>query len=117
MTTTTTLADRVKAGAALLDDKRPGWWREIAVNRLSMGSCTNCILGQIYGHYHRGIFVLQLSDTMTDDNAVCKFGFDRDRSCEQDGVYWDARMAQFYQLADLWRAEIRTRLEDERGAE
>ena len=42
-----TIAERLKRGAALLDAKRPGWWREIDLGRLDIESACNCIIGQL----------------------------------------------------------------------
>jgi len=40
---------RVGAGAALLDEFRPGWFREIDLDRLNIDSPGDCPLGQLYG--------------------------------------------------------------------
>lgn len=40
--------ERVKRGAALLDKKYPGWADRIELDRLDLGSCTTCVLGQLY---------------------------------------------------------------------
>ena len=46
---------RVAAGAALLDNSRPGWAAEIDIEKLVMASCKRCVLGQLYGDYsHAG---------------------------------------------------------------
>ena len=52
-----TIVERVQAGAALLDEKDPGW--AIRLPRLSRlavgaGSGANCVLGQLYGHFWDG---------------------------------------------------------------
>lgn len=44
----------VARGAALLDEKRPGWEKEINLNRLLMYEPCLCILGQLYGMYYQG---------------------------------------------------------------
>ena len=46
-----TIAERVAAGAAFLDEHDPDWWREdaeraIDLDALSLGSTTCCVLGQ-----------------------------------------------------------------------
>jgi hypothetical protein len=43
----TTSAEAVANGAQLLDEKRPGWWREIDVDRLAIGSMERCVCGQL----------------------------------------------------------------------
>jgi hypothetical protein len=40
---------RVQRGAALLDGKRPGWWREIDLLSLDIASRCGCIIGQLGG--------------------------------------------------------------------
>lgn len=40
--------ERVRRGAALLDEKYPGWADRIELDRLDLGSCTTCVLGQLY---------------------------------------------------------------------
>jgi len=44
-------ADRVRAGALLLDEMSPGWERKIDQDRLDMANDYTCILGQLYGAY------------------------------------------------------------------
>lgn len=39
------------AGAAVLDDLHPGWAYRINVDRLAMSNGSDCVLGQLYGHY------------------------------------------------------------------
>ena len=46
-----TVAERVARGAALLDDKDPGWWRDegeraIRLGNLEMAEPEHCVLGQ-----------------------------------------------------------------------
>ena len=43
------ITERVEAGAALLDEKLPGWWREIDLEKLNLASRCNCVLGQLNG--------------------------------------------------------------------
>lgn len=41
-------------GARRLDKVRPGWRGEINWADLRMGSCSRCILGQLWGTYETG---------------------------------------------------------------
>jgi len=43
--------ERVKKGMEFLDINVPGWRSQISIERLDMGSCEDCILGQLFGHY------------------------------------------------------------------
>ena len=44
------ITERVERGAALLDEKRPGWLDLIDLDRLSIASACRCVLGQIGGY-------------------------------------------------------------------
>ena len=46
-----TVNERVERGAALLDEKRPGWWQDIDLGRLDISSSCDCIAGQQPGGY------------------------------------------------------------------
>lgn len=48
---TTTIAERVAAGAAWLDEHRPGWDQRIDLETLDLGDPCHCVLGQEYGNY------------------------------------------------------------------
>lgn len=45
------VTERVERGAALLDEKRPGWWRDIDLERLNIWSTCDCTAGQQPGGY------------------------------------------------------------------
>lgn len=42
------------AGAALLDEKRPGYADEIDLETFKIDNSRSCVLGQLYGDYWRG---------------------------------------------------------------
>ena len=46
-----TIAERVAAGAAWLDENRPGWVERIDLQTLNLGDPCRCVLGQEYGSY------------------------------------------------------------------
>lgn len=52
--------ERVRAGAALLDERRPQWREAIDIGRLDMECRRLCILGQLYGLYVHGVRDLNL---------------------------------------------------------
>jgi hypothetical protein len=104
----------VKRGAALLDQVRPGWWREIALDRLAMESCNDCILGQLYGGFDNGVRTLDLNG-MTDD-----WFRDVTHGFEVRPLVAKSRediLRLYAVLANLWRAEIRARLAASEAAE
>jgi hypothetical protein len=86
--------DRVERGAALLDRARPGWEREVSLDRLAMSSCNRCILGQVYGDYVDGLVSLNLF------GAAAEYGF----SFDSRDTFIDSA-----DLADAWHALIRRR--------
>lgn len=49
------LMRRARIGAEYLDATRPGWAGEINLDELDMGSCWDCVIGQIFGDYSEAI--------------------------------------------------------------
>lgn len=101
---------RVHRGAALLDLRRPGWAAKVALDRLAMDSCTECILGQLYGQYLHGRRKLGLGNW----SASADRGF---ALSPDDGVALGTDEGQkpirFAALGALWRREVRSRLAGE----
>jgi hypothetical protein len=58
----TTVAERVAAGAAYLDEHQPGWSRFIDLKKLDISSSCRCILGQLHGDYEAALFELGMDD-------------------------------------------------------
>jgi hypothetical protein len=56
------LADRVAAGAAVLDRLRPGWAGQVDPDQLDMTAEHDDLLGQLYGHYAIGLEALTQAD-------------------------------------------------------
>jgi hypothetical protein len=51
-----TVEERVAAGVQLLDEKVPGWRDKIEAGQLSLASCVDCVIGQVFDVRHgRGI--------------------------------------------------------------
>ena len=48
-------ADRVAAGARLLDEYSERWWEDVDLDRLDLSSCTQCVMGQLFGEYGDGL--------------------------------------------------------------
>lgn len=78
-------------GANLLDQRYPfdDWRGLIDRDRLAMGSTARCILGQLYGHYYRGLRALDPASSITGSF----FGF--------DSYYGD-----YDSLNEAWLAEL-----------
>ena len=58
-----TVQERVAAGAALLDERRPDWFKAIDASLIDIASSERCICGQLYGGYTPGISILAVSPT------------------------------------------------------
>lgn len=72
------ITDRVAAGAAALDEVRPGWREEIDVDLLDVASILDCPLGQLWGQYGAGHLALDDAlhvDTYRND-WIIRHGFD-----------------------------------------
>lgn len=52
--TTSTIAERVQRGAALLDTRFPGWVDSVDLSTLNLASGCDCILGQKFGDFRAG---------------------------------------------------------------
>lgn len=51
------------AGAELLDQKRPSWYREVGdPDTLDIADPMGCVLGRLYGNYRLGLDVLGVLD-------------------------------------------------------
>ncbi len=94
-----TIAERVARGAALLDERRPGWAGEVNAEELEMASCYQCMMGQIFGEFCVG------TDTLDLDMESDYYGFD-----VKVGTL-AKRMAEYIALEAAWIAEIAARLE------
>ena len=45
----------------MLDERLPGWRDEIEPERLYLGSTCNCVLGQLFDDYERGVRILGIT--------------------------------------------------------
>lgn len=92
----------VARGAAYLDRVRPGWVLEVDPGRLDLDSTSRCVLGQLFGNYHRYLYRMDLSDWWADRHGFVTWG-------------WSERAFRRRQAAleAEWRRVIRLR----RGAE
>jgi hypothetical protein len=110
-------AARVAKGAALLDKKRPGWEREIDLNRLDIQSGSSCVTAQLSGegHWCSGMDMLGL--TAGDDGTYVTHGFNAEEDPDVYGfgdggwaVVRARQTAAFRTLNTLWRDLIESRL-------
>jgi hypothetical protein len=91
------LAERVERGAALLDERRPGWWDEVDVEALDLDLCSRCPLGQLWGDFESGAYRLFRGGFHEVADMAGHHGFDA--VCDN----------HFPILTDLWRAAIERR--------
>src|SRR5258708_35896283 len=92
------VATRAARGAALLDERMPGWAQRIDVGRLDLADGCNCVLGQLFTEYYlatRPVLGLGVSEAL--DAAI---------GCGFHAV--DSR--QFSVPTAAWRHEIALRL-------
>jgi hypothetical protein len=111
-------SQRVRRGAELLDRHRPGWEREVDIERLHMGNTVDCLLGQLYGDYESGWDTLGLWEPVERSAHGFNHGFYVYWPWQAPVFLWMAQMIGFdrtlrrYEwqvLRDAWLAEIRAR--------
>jgi len=87
----------VERGAALLDERLPGWEDRIDLDKLDLSSTCNCVVGQLYrptprSHlgYTEGLYTLEIKNPS-------RFGFER----------WPT--SRYSRLTEAWRRLIELR--------
>lgn len=60
-----TIADRVTAGAAFLDEHEPAWLGSLHLGDLDLDNYEQCVLGQLYGTFGSGADRFELTDEAT----------------------------------------------------
>jgi hypothetical protein len=73
---TTDITARVARGAALLDEREPGWWQRIDLDRLDLRSPCRCVLGQLHGNYYPAADRMFGGDDRKVESAAIAHGFD-----------------------------------------
>jgi hypothetical protein len=116
----TTIEERVRRGATLLDREKPGWAEQINEAELVMKSCNDCVLGQVYGDYFVGRRTLGLVNPTSSDwghKKTAAHGFYANEVLELAATTFEEAeaiaKADYDALATAWRAEIRARLQPE----
>lgn len=66
----------VAKGAALLDEKRPAWFKTIDLELLDMENFEHCIIGQVAGTFASTGFHNELNDLDLHGNQAFDYGFD-----------------------------------------
>src|SRR5688572_15387979 len=89
--------EQIQNGIKLLNEKVPNWRNVINLEELDLYSCTNCVLGQVYGGYRSGLHELNLSKKSSEH-----YGF---RVSDVDNI--DHSYATDYeQLTQEWLKEL-----------
>lgn len=97
-----TVEERVKAGTALLDEKKPRWSSRISVPSLDMRYCDSCVLGHTYGSLSHGLNQLGIQDG---DRRI-DFGFTSTYTDKSPTRSYDKEMIA---LQVEWIKEIKAR--------
>jgi hypothetical protein len=80
--------DRVAAGAALFDRKRPDWFWVVDPETLDVSSCRVCPVGQLHeGNFHVGVRELGIEGHSTD------YGFTQGESAALTNAAWREAIA------------------------
>lgn len=91
-----TMRAAVQRGAALLDQRVPGWRGRVDVLTLNMRSARLCVLGQLYGDYYDAVHVLNLGSS----------------ACEEHGFNSEWPTWNYEELTSLWIAEVQRDIVD-----
>jgi hypothetical protein len=94
------VAERVKRGAALLDEKRAGWWRDIDLARLDLRSGCDCVIGQVGGTLGYSATALSLGAGTTDEEV--RLGFEAPEVVKGDDWDADVEYAEYEALTLAW---------------
>lgn len=95
-----TVQERVARGAALLDERVPGWEARVVPEFLDMRSACKCVLGQVYGMYREAAVGLFGGDPQWVDashESALEHGFN------------DEPYGNFDELEREWRSLIESR--------
>jgi hypothetical protein len=90
-----TVDDRVRSGAAFLDERYPEWVERIDLDELDMNDCKSCIVGQAVANYSTFF-----SDAEENCGLPGALGFNLDYTDDYDN--WP-------DLEEAWRSYITAR--------
>lgn len=103
---------RVRRGAAYLDDVDPGWFRRVHAATLELDSGNACVLGQLHGDFRVGLVrahLLTLSSAPRANLAPASFGFQ-----SLPGLNAALQEQDYKHLNRAWRVAVRRRQRDDR---
>jgi hypothetical protein len=103
------LETRAAAGAALLDQRWPGWHHQVDGDRLDMEDWRADVLGQLYGTFGAGVHTLTGGQSEAEVDAwTVAHGFDLD---DLDLRPSTGPIHAYLALTEAWRAELAHRWE------
>lgn len=103
----TTIAERVAAGAAVLDERLPGWADKINLTRLDMSDDENCVFGQHYVGHTRPISRFgQVRTNLGIKSEDCE---DLGLFCAKEADGTPAADAEYAALTAEWQLAIEAR--------
>lgn len=106
------LPTRAAAGAALLDQRRPGWHQQVDRGRLDLEDWRADILGQLYGSFGAGVHKLTGGRSEAEVDAwTVAHGFDLD---DADLGRSGGPRAAYQALTEAWRDQLSRRQGGER---
>jgi len=98
---------RASRGAALLDDRDPGWATRVDPGSLHLSDGSACVLGQLWGEYRHGLGRARVLDF---SSAPSRFVSPVDLGFQAVGDLGDAAEALDYTyLTRAWRDEVAER--------
>lgn len=98
----TTTLERVQKGQALLNERLPGWREVMHPETLELDNCNACVLGQLFGDYHRGLAALGIPEEEAAD-----YGFQVPEMQDRPSWYrWDSA-GMFGLLTRIWRRALK----------
>lgn len=107
---------RVARGAARFDEHDPNWAFRVNPDTVVMMYVKECVLGQYFGDFRRGLEELNLtldttSGEYTTEHDVVQLGFDlaHDEVCDENHEYTDDGNELYRLLTNLWRVAVSER--------
>ena len=99
---------RAAQGAALLDDRDPGWAARIDPGTLALGDGAACVLGQLWGEYRHGLGRARVIDL---SSAPTRFVSPVDLGFQAVGDLGEAAESLDYALLTrAWRDQLAARV-------
>lgn len=96
---------RIELGAAWLDEVKPGWVDLVDLEKLYLGSCTRCVLGQLFAENEKDLNGFDMGHIILGgwDSAVEEHGFDVPVIHQND---------EYETLTSEWKSYISSRREN-----